>query len=291
MSNYKIITDSTSDLTQEMVDELGVDVIPMDVTIGSFAFKDYPDERDISSHDFYKRIADGEPSGTNQISPIIFTDTFEPYLKDGTDVLYIGFSSGLSGTYNNSVLAAKELAEKYPERKIYTVDSLCASLGHGLLVWDAVQKQKSGASIDEVKQCLEENRGCLHHWFTVNDLNHLKRGGRLSATAALVGTMLGIKPVLQVNVKGCLTVVDKIRGRKQALDDLVAHMAKSCHDADQMVFISHTDYEEGAEYVKEQVEQKLGVKQIKIGSMGPVIGAHTGIGTVALFFLGDERTE
>lgn len=184
-------------------------------------------------------------------------------------MLYIGFSSGMSGTYNNSTLAAKELAEKYPERKIYAVDSLCASLGHGLLVWDAVQKQKSGASIDELKQWLEENRGRLHHWFTVNDLNHLKRGGRLSATAALVGTMLGIKPVLQVNVKGCLAVVDKIRGRKQALDDLVTHMTKTCHDMDQMVFISHTDYEEGAEYVKEQVEQKLGGEANKNWFYGP----------------------
>lgn len=290
MSEYKIITDSTSDLSQEMVDELGVDVIPMTFNIGNDSYIDYPDDRDITPHDFYTRIANGELSTTIQISPMTFSETFENYLKAGTDVLYLGFSSGLSGTYNNSVMVAKELSEKYPDRKMLTVDTRSASLGEGLLVWDTVQEQRKGASIEDLRDWAEKNSVRMYHWFTVNDLNHLKRGGRLSATAALMGTMLGIKPVLQVDGNGKLGVVDKIRGRKQALDDLVKLMEKTQVNAEnQMIFISHTDYLDGAEYVRDRIAEKFATAQIRIGDMGPVIGAHTGVGTVALFYLGTEK--
>ena len=290
MSGFKIVTDSTTDLEQELVDRLGVEVIPMNCIIGSDSFLDYPDERDISSHDFYTRIADGENSSTNQISIVTFTEAFEPYLKAGTDVLYIGFSSGLSGTFNNSKLAAQELADKYPERKIYTVDSLAASMGEGLLVWHAVQMQNAGSSLDEVKTWLEENRCRLHHWFTVDDLNHLRRGGRISGTSALVGSMLGIKPVMHFDDEGHIILVDKIRGRRQSLDTLLKHMEKTAENpAEQMIFVSHSDSLEAAQYVAEQVRQKFGVTQTEIGSIGPVIGAHTGTGTVALFYLGKDR--
>lgn len=290
MSDYQIITDSTSDLTQKMVDELGVDLIPMNFTIGTDSFVDYPDERDIPSHDFYQRIAAGEPSTTNQIPLTAFSDTFEKYLKAGTDVLYLGFSSGLSGTYNNSVLVARDLAQKYPERKVYAIDTLAASLGEGLLVWHAVQKQRQGATIDEVKDWIEQNRNRMHHWFTVDDLNHLKRGGRISGAAALMGTMLGIKPVMHFDDEGHIILMDKIRGRKQSLDDLVKHMSITSEGAkDQMIFISHSDSPEGAEYVKEQVAAKFGTTQFDMGPIGPVIGAHTGTGTVALFYLGKDR--
>ena len=290
MSNYQIITDSTSDLTQKMVDELGVDLIPMNFTIGTDSFVDYPDERDIASHDFYQRIAAGEPSTTNQIPLTVFAEVFEKYLKAGTDVLYLGFSSGLSGTYNNSVLVARDLAQKYPERKIYAVDTLAASLGEGLLVWHAVQKQRAGASIDEVRDWMEQNRNRMHHWFTVDDLNHLKRGGRISGAAAMVGTMLGIKPVMHFDDEGHIILMDKIRGRKQSLDDLVKHMSLTGEDVkDQMIFISHSDSPEGAEYVKEQVAVKFGTTQFDMAPIGPVIGAHTGTGPVALFYLGKDR--
>lgn len=290
MSGFKIVTDSTTDLEQELVGRLGVEVIPMNCIIGSDSFLDYPDERDISSHDFYTRIAAGENSSTNQISIVTFTETFEPYLKADTDVLYLGFSSGLSGTFNNSKLAAQELADKYPERKIYTVDSLAASMGEGLLVWHAVQMQNAGSSIDEVKTWLEENRCRLHHWFTVDDLNHLRRGGRISGTSALVGSMLGIKPVMHFDDEGHIILVDKIRGRRQSLDTLVKHMEKTAENpAEQMIFVSHSDSLEAAQYVAEQVRQKFGVTQTEIGSIGPVIGAHTGTGTVALFYLGKDR--
>lgn len=290
MSTFKIITDSTTDLEQRLVDDLGVEVIPMNFIIGSDSFLDYPDERDISSHDFYRRIAAGEASSTNQIGIVTFTETFEPYLKAGTDVLYIAFSSGLSGTYNNAELTAKELRQKYPERKIYIVDSLAASMGEGLLVWYAVQMQRAGSSIDDVKMWLEQNRCRMHHWFTVDDLNHLRRGGRISGTSALVGSMLGIKPVLHFDNAGHIILVDKIRGRRPSLDDLVKHMERSAENpAEQMIFISHSDSLESAQYVEEQVRQKFGVTRTEIGSIGPVIGAHTGTGTVALFYLGEDR--
>ncbi len=290
MNDFRIVTDSTSDLSQEMVEELDVTVIPMDFTIGNDTYLDYPDERDIPSHDFYTRIAAGEPSTTNQISIATFQDTFEPFLKDGKDILYLAFSSGLSGTYNNSRLAARELARKYPERRIYSVDTLAASLGEGLLVWHAVQQKRSGADIDSVKSWLEQNRNRMHHWFTVDDLNHLKRGGRISGASALFGTMLGIKPVLHFDDEGHIILMDKIRGRKQSLDDLVGHMAKTAEEpADQMIFISHSDSLEGAEYVKAMVAEKFGVTKFRMASIGPVIGAHTGTGTVALFYLGKDR--
>ena len=290
MSGYQIITDSTSDLTQQMVDDMGVELIPMNFTIGSDSYLDYADERDLASHAFYQRLAAGEPSTTNQIPLTTFTEVFERHLQAGEDVLYLGFSSGLSGTYNNSVLVARDLAEKYPERKIYAVDTLAASLGEGLLVWHAVQKQRAGADIDEVRDWTEQNKLRLHHWFTVDDLNHLKRGGRVSGAAALMGTMLGIKPVLHVDDEGHLILIEKVRGRRQSLDGLVEHMGKTSEDArNQMIFISHGDSPDAAGYVKEQVAEKFGATRFEIAPIGPVIGAHSGNGTVALFYLGKDR--
>lgn len=290
MSDYRIITDANTDLPQSLVDELDVTVIPMVFTLGKDSFFDYPDERDLSSHEFYVRIAAGEESSTAQIGIETFIKTFEPFLAAGQDVLYISFSSGLSGTYNNSVIAAKELGKKYPGRKIRAVDSLAASMGEGLLVYHAVMQKRAGAEIDETVTWLESNRNRMHHWFTVDDLNHLKRGGRISVTSALVGTMLGIKPVMHFDDEGHIILMEKIRGRRQSLDVMVSHMEKTAEDpAGQMIFISHSDSIDGAQYVAEQVKAKLGVSQIKMAPIGPVIGAHTGTGTVALFYLGKDR--
>lgn len=290
MGEYRIITDSNTDLTQEQVEKLDITVIPMSFTLGSSALLDYPDERELSYKEFYRRIAAGESSTTNQISIATFMETFEPFLAAGQDVIYLGFSSGLSGTYNNSVIAARELAEKYPQRKIYAVDTLAASMGEGLLVYHAAMMKKGGASIDEVKEWMEQNRNRMHHWFTVDDLNHLKRGGRISGASALVGTMLGIKPVLHFDDEGHIILVEKIRGRKQSLDALIRHMEKSSIDPDkQMIFISHSDSQEGCDYVAREIKKRLGVKQIETAPIGPVIGAHTGTGTVALFYLGQDR--
>jgi len=290
MSDYRIITDSNCDLTQEQTDRLKLIVIPMSFTIGEDSLLDYPDERSLSHQEFYRRIAAGENSTTNQISMVTFMETFEPYLAAGEDVLYLGFSSGLSGTYNNSVVAAQELAAKYPQRKIYAVDTLAASMGEGLLVYHAVMKKREGASIDEVKEWMEQNRNRMHHWFTVDDLNHLKRGGRISGASAVVGTMLGIKPVLHFDDQGHIILMDKIRGRKQSLDTLVNHMEKTAVDpGKQMIFVSHGDSPEGCDYVVREVKKRFGVSQIETAPIGPVIGAHSGPGTVALFYLGQDR--
>ena len=205
-------------------------------------------------------------------------------------MLYIAFSSGLSGTYQSAVLAREELKQRFPDRRLEVFDSLCASMGEGLLVYHAAKLRQAGKSLDEVLAWLKENVLNLCHWFTVDDLNHLKRGGRVSTATALVGTMLGIKPVLHVDDEGHLIPVSKVRGRKQSLDALVRRMEDTVLDpADQMVFISHGDCLEDAQYVERQIREKLGVQQVKLGFIGPVIGAHSGPGTVALFFLGKER--
>ena len=211
-------------------------------------------------------------------------------LQAGIDILYIGFSSGLSTTYQSGCIAAAELREKYPERTILTVDSLCASLGQGLLVHHAVQKKNAGASIEELAQYLEDNKLHLCHWFTVEDLMFLKRGGRVSAATALLGTALQIKPVMHVDNDGHLINVSKARGRKASISALVDRMEKTGIDiASQTVFISHGDCQADAEYAAELMRTRLGVKDILINYVGPVIGSHSGPGTLAIFFLGTER--
>jgi DegV family protein with EDD domain len=290
MSEYKIITDSTSDLSPKMVKELEIEVIPMAFSINEDTYYNYPDERELSSHDFYDRLRSGELSITNQITPITLAELMEPILQSGTDILYIVFSSGLSGTYNNARLTTEELSKKYPERKIYAVDSLSASMGEGLLVYHAVQKKKEGLRIEEVRDWVIENRCRLAHWFTVDDLNHLKRGGRVSGAAAFFGTMLGIKPVLHVDDEGHLIPMDKVRGRRQSLDSLVEHMAKSIEQPEgQIIFVSHGDTPEDAEYVAQQIREKFSVRAVEIGPIGPVIGTHSGPGTIAVFYLGRDR--
>lgn len=290
MSGYQIITDSNTDLTPALVEELDVHVIPMEYTLGGTTYLQYPDERELPTKEVYERLSAGEVATTNQINSLTFTETFEPYLQKGLDILYIGFSSGLSGTYNCSRLVAQELAEKYPDRKILVADSLAASMGEGLLVYNAVQQKNAGLSIDELYQWVMDNRNRLAHWFTVDDLNFLKRGGRVSGAAAMFGTMLGIKPVLHVDDEGHLIPVEKIRGRRQSLNALVDHMAKTVEcPEEQTVFISHGNALEDAEYVAEQVKSRFHVKNTYINYIGPVIGSHSGPGTIALFFLGKSK--
>lgn len=290
MNDFQIVTDSNCDISQKMAEELDLEVIPMSFMLGNDSYLDYPDRHELSPHDFYTRLSAGESSSTNQISMLTFTEVFEPILRAGTDVLYIGFSSGLSGTYNNARMAAAELETKYPDRKVYAVDSLAASMGEGLIVYNAVQQKKAGASIGEVKDWVERNRNRMHHWFTVNDLNHLRRGGRISGASALVGSMLNIKPILHVDDEGHLILMDKVRGRRQSLEALVAHMEKTAEEPEkQMIFISHGDTLESAQYVADLVRKKFGVKQLEINPIGPVIGAHSGPGTVALFYLGTDK--
>ena len=217
-------------------------------------------------------------------------DWADPILQAGEDILYLAFSSGLSGTCQSAYMAKEELSARYPDRKIYVVDSLAASMGEGLLAYYASKMQLEGKTIDEVYQWLQDNKLHLCHWFTVDDLNHLKRGGRVSSAAALFGTMLGIKPVLHVDDAGHLIPVAKIRGRRQSLDSLVAHMEQTVtNPEEQVIFISHGDCEKDAQYVADQIRAKWNVKEIVLNEIGPVIGTHSGPGTVALFFLGSKR--
>lgn len=287
---YRIVTDSTTDLTQKMIDELELTVISLRFTIDGKTYRDKPDQSEMPTKTFYAKLRDGKMSTTSQVNAEEFTSVFEPILEGGEDVLYIGFSSGLSGTLQSACIARDELREKYPARKIYVFDSLCASMGEGLLVYHAATMKRAGTDIDSLYKWLGENVLKLCHWFTVGDLNHLKRGGRVSTTAALVGTMLGIKPVLHVDDEGHLIPVSKVRGRRQSLDALVQKMAETAvQPEEQTVFISHGDCLEDAEYVADRVREKFGVKNIQINYVGPVIGAHSGPGTVALFFIGTQR--
>jgi len=290
MSEYKIITDSTTDLSARMVEDLELHVIPMLYTLDGKDYLNTPDERELSSHDFYELLRAGKTSTTAQINGETFKNEVRPYLNSGIDILYLCFSSGLSSTYNSIRLAAGELREDYPNRKIVVIDSLAASMGEGLIAWHAAMRKKQGMSLDEVAAWIEENKLRLAHWFTVDDLNHLRRGGRVSGAAAFVGTMLNIKPVLHVDDEGHLIPIEKVRGRRKSLEELVSRMEKTAVDpASQTVFISHGDVPEDAKYVEQLIRDRLGVKTIFINPIGPVIGTHSGPGTVALFFLARQR--
>ncbi len=290
MAEYQIITDSTTDLSSEMINELGIHVIPLCYIMGGKTLHNIPGGGEMDEHTFYEKLRGGETSTTAQINTEEFLQQFTPVLEEGKDILYLAFSSGLSGTCQSAMIAKQELQEKYSDRRIEVFDTLCASMGEGLLVYHAAMLQKAGKDIDEVLAWLKENVLRLCHWFTVDDLNHLKRGGRVSAATALVGTMLGIKPVLHVDDEGHLIAVSKVRGRKQSLDALVKKMEETAIEPkEQTIFISHGDCLEDAQYVAEQVREKMGTVDIKINFIGPVIGAHSGPGTVALFFLGSRR--
>lgn len=289
-NSYVVMTDSSADLTAELVKKLGLDVIPLSVNAGEKSFMNYPDEREIGTHDFYEMLRGGANAKTSAINVDTFLNAMSVHLKAGKDVLYLGFSSGLSSTYSASEIAAQELRDTYPDRKILTVDTLAASLGQGLLVYLTMQKVLSGATIEEAAAFAEENRLHLCHWFTVDDLFFLKRGGRVSAATALVGSALGIKPVLHVDNEGHLINVSKARGRKNSILALVDRMAQSAIDpAKQTIFISHGDCYADAEFLANEVRKRFGITDITINFVGPVIGAHSGPGTLALFFLGTAR--
>ena len=290
MSEYVLITDSSADLSQEMVQELGVTVLPLSFTIQGKIYRNYPDNREMDLPLFYDMLRAGELATTSAVNVAEYTQAMEPILQEGKDVLILAFSSGLSSTYQASVLAAGELREKYPDRKIYTVDTLCASLGQGLLVYLAAQEQRKGKSIEEVRDWAEETKLHLCHQFTVDDLHFLKRGGRISATTAVVGSMLQIKPVLHVDNEGHLINIGKARGRQASLKALVDKMEKTVtEEGRKTVFISHGDCRKDAVTVADMVRERFGTQDIRINFVGPVIGAHSGPGTLALFYLGTER--
>lgn len=290
MGDYIILTDSCCDLTEELVAELGVQYVPLKVTMGDNTYSNWLDGREIAIKDFYAQMRGGATAKTSAVNPADWEACMEPHLADGNDILVAAFSSGLSATHQAAVIAAEELRPRYPERKIFVVDTLAASSGEGLLVWYAANKRKAGASIEEVRDWLEENKLNMAHWFTVEDLNYLKRGGRISATTALVGTVLGIKPVLHVDDEGHLVSVEKTRGRKSSLKALVDHMERSDIDPNgEMVFISHSDSMADAQWLAGEIRSRMNVADVKIFDVGPVIGSHSGPGTMALFFMARQR--
>lgn len=284
---YIISTDSTADLPVSYVKEHGIAIQFL-----SYAFGDtvYGLDDQLDPHDFYERMRSGEMPTTNACIPDEVQRSFETYLKEGYDILHIGFSSGLSASYNNARIAANELAEQYPDRKIILVDSLCASLGQGLLVHYAVTMKESGKSLEEVASWLEENKLHLCHQFTVDDLFHLHRGGRVSKATAIIGTLINVKPVLHVDNEGHLTSVCNVRGRKKALLKLIEHMGEQMEGfQNDIIFISHGDCLEDAQFVADQIKVRYGIENFLIDYVSPTIGAHSGPGTVALFHLGNTR--
>ena len=284
---FQIITDTGCDLPENMVAELGIKVVPLSLLYKGQTYTDYPES---FIKELYAGMRAGENGSTSAINPDGWARAIEPYLQEGKDVLVLAFSSGLSTTYQSAVIAAEELKEKYPERAVRVGDTLCASLGQGLLVWYACQKQSEGLSLEETANWVEENKKHLCHFFTPDDLMHLKRGGRVSAATAVAGTLLQIKPLLHVDDAGKLISIGKARGRKaaiKAIGDKLGELGLSGEN--ETVFISHGDCEEDAQALAEMVKEKYGVKNVVIYYVGAVIGAHSGPGTLALFFLGEHR--
>ena len=290
MRNYKIITDSTCDLPSTVIRELDVHVIPMEYILDEVShFQDIEDEGEKTAS-FYGSLREGKVSSTSMINTARFMDVFEPYLKAGQDILHISFSSALSGSYNASRMAAEELKELYPERKILVLDSIAASIGQGLLVYHAVLKKRQGLTHEELYVWLEENKKQICHWFTVEDLMHLKRGGRISALSANIGTALNIKPILSVNMEGKLVNLGKVMGRKKSLSELIIKMKTSIETPEnQVVIIGHGDSLKDAEFLSSKLKNELHVKEVIMTQIGPIIGSHTGPGMIGLTFIGDRE--
>ena len=285
--SYRIITDNCCDFPVEMYEELNVSVVNLCLRFRGEEFTDF-DEAFLKQ--VYAGLRAGEEATTSAVNPTGWEAVIEPVLAAGQDALVMAFSSGLSTTYQSAVIAATELAEKYPDRKIRVIDTLCASLGQGLLVWYACQKRDSGMGFEELCDWLEEKKQNLAMWFTVDDLMFLKRGGRVNAATALVGTMLQIKPVLHVDDEGHLINVAKARGRKASIEALAKKVGETgLPGENDTVFISHGDSIDDAKLLEKILLEKYGVKKVFINYVGPVIGSHAGPGTIALFFLGSKR--
>lgn len=287
MREFVITADSTVDLPKEYLAENGNIILPLSYVLEG---KTYEDTNGLSPEEVYEKIRNGALPTTSQINPEQAKEAFEKILKEGKDILHIGFSSGLSGSYNSARIAAEELLEEYPESRVIVVDSLCASMGEGLLLYKVNELKKQGKPLEEIGKWAEDNKLHVCHNFTVDDLNHLHRGGRVSKATAVLGTMVNIKPIMHVDNEGHLVPIGKVRGRKKSLAELVERMAGQIEGFDNdMVMISHGDCREEAEYVAGLVKEKTGIDKVMINFVGSVIGTHSGPGTMALFFMGKER--
>ena len=289
---FKITTDSTADLPVEYLKEHNVGCMPISYIVDGVT---YGRDRELDWKEFYSMMRnEGKMPTTSQINPAEAKEYFEEFIKTDKEILHLAFSSGLSGTYGNLCIAAEEIMEEHPDCKIIVVDSLCASMGEGLFVHKAVRMRDSGKSMEETADWLNANVQNFVHVFTVDDLFHLYRGGRVSKTAAVIGTLASIKPKLHVDKEGHLIVIGKVRGRKKSLNALVDYMEEKMgshlqENRDDYVFISHGDALEDAEYVRDQIKERFGIENFMINHIGPTVGAHSGPGTIALFFMGESR--
>lgn len=290
MSTYQIFTDATADMDLQMIPpSSGITVIPMEVEIGGHGYT-YGPAGDLSVSEFYALQRGGAFASTSQISPGTYFESFEPCLRQGRDLLYLCFSSGMSGTIHSAKLCLDELREQYPERNILCLDTLCASVGEGLVVAEAARKQAEGWSMDELAAWLVENRRNVCHWFTVDTFEHLRHGGRVSSAAAAVGAVLQIKPMLHVDEDGKLAVMEKPRGRKRAMGAQLSRMEQGwTPDRSNLVLIGHGDDPQGAEELRQMVGHRFPEAEIFIADIGPIIGAHTGPGMLALIYWGNNR--
>ena len=287
MRDYVITVNSTVDVPKLWLEERHVPVVALKYTIDG---ETYTDMEGLTAKEFFEKLREGKMSVTSQVNPEEAMEALEPFVKEGKDILHLGFSSGLSGTLNSMRLAGEMLEEKYPEAKVIVVDTLCACMGEALLLHKALQKKAEGKTIEEVAKWTEENKLHICHNVTVDDLNHLHRGGRVSKTTAVLGTLVQIKPIIHMDNEGKLQVIGKERGRKRSIISLVDRMEKQMGDYDNNVcMITHGDCEEDALYLKSLLEERFGVKKVIIHSIGSVIGSHTGPGVLAVFFVGHER--
>lgn len=290
MKNFIITTDNNADLPNDYIERSGLPILSLSYMIDG---ETYDREHELPYDIFYNKMRKGSMPTTSQVNPDMAKEKFKKIIEEqNSDILHIAFSSGLSGSYNSAQIAAKELSEEYPEHKIVIVDSLSASLGQGLLVYKAVELKKQGKTMEEIHNWLEENKLHLCHYFTVDDLNHLYRGGRVSKATAFIGTVINIKPILHVDDNGHLIPIGKVRGRKRSLITLVEHMDTqigSYKTQNDIIFISHGDCKDDAEYVASLIKEKFGIDSFMINYVGPTIGAHSGPGTIALFFMGEKR--
>ncbi|KUO71418.1 MAG: fatty acid-binding protein DegV [Clostridia bacterium BRH_c25] len=284
-----LLIDCCTDLPRSYVEE---NEIPFVSLVCNFRGQEYKDDfgKTLSYEEFYTAVRNGEMPSTSQVNVYVYTEVFKKYAAEGKPIIYLGFSSALSGSLNSALLAKDMVCEEIENADITVIDSRSASLGEGLLAYHANEMLKAGASKDEVVSWIETNKLRMNHWFTVDDLGHLKRGGRLSGTAALVGTLLDIKPILQVDNEGKLIPVSKVKGRKKSIKTLLGMLQENIESPEeQVIAISHGDCIEDAEYLKEMILKEYKVKDIIINNVGPVIGSHAGPGVVALFFLGSKR--
>ena len=287
MNEFVIVSDSTVDLPKEYLQAKQVPIISLSYIMDGVTYE----EMDGLSHkEFFEKLRTGSLPTTSQINPEQAREALEPLAKEGKDILYIGFSSGLSGSYNSVRMAAEDLKEEYPDINIITIDSLCACMGEGLLLYKALELKERGMSMKEIVEWVEANKLHICHNVTVDDLNHLHRGGRISRTTAVVGSMIKIKPIIHMRDEGKLVVIGKERGRKKSLISIVDRMEKQMQGYDNdIVMITHGDGIEDAEFVKKQVEERFGIHNVMINGIGSVIGSHTGAGVVAVFFMEDKR--